>query len=213
MNPAVIVVDMVKDNLRPEYPISAQARSILPSLQRLIAQARTMKYPIVFACDSYLPEDFIFKGKMKPHAIQGTPGAEVIDELFPAPGDLVLPKRRFSAFFKTGLEETLKGWRVDTLAVVGVTTHVCVLTTAMDGICHDFRVIVLEDCCASYSADIHRWTVRIYAQSPLEPLLQVMTLEEFLSHSSEKCGGGREGQELTISCDSDRLTSNGMDFE
>lgn len=181
MNPAVIVVDMVKDNLKPEYPISDQVRSILPTLQRLMAEARARKYPIVFACDSYLPDDFIFRGKMKPHSIQGTEGAEVMDELFPQPTDLLLPKRRFSAFFKTGLEEILRGWRVDTLAVAGVATHFCVLMTAMDGICHDFRVIVLEDCCASNRAETHRWTVKIYERSPLEPLLRFMTLEDFLS--------------------------------
>jgi nicotinamidase-related amidase len=40
MNPAIIVVDMVKDNLKSEYPISAQIRSILPSVQKLLKEAR-----------------------------------------------------------------------------------------------------------------------------------------------------------------------------
>ena len=181
MKPAIIVVDMLKDNLKPEYPISAQIRSILPAVQRLLKMGRARGYPIIFACDSYLPEDFIFQGKMKPHAIQGTRGAEVIAELSPAPEDLVLPKRRFSAFFQTGLEKTLETQGVDVLVLAGVATHVCVLMTAMDGICHDFRVIVLEDCCASYRPEIHRWTVKTYERSPIEPLLRFMTLEGFLS--------------------------------
>jgi nicotinamidase/pyrazinamidase len=183
MNPAVIVVDMVKDNLKPEYPISVQVGSILPRLQRLVTQARARKYPVVFACDSYLPDDFIFRGKMKPHSIHGTEGAEIVDELSPHPSDLVIPKRRFSAFFKTGLEEILRSRRVDSLAVAGVATHFCVLMTAMDGICHDFRVIVLEDCCTSYHAELHHWTVKVYAHSPLEPLLRFMKSEDFLSLS------------------------------
>lgn len=79
MKPAIIVVDMLKDNLKPEYPISAQIRSILPAVQRLLKMGKARGYPIIFACDSYLPEDFIFQGKMKPLAIQGTRGAEVID--------------------------------------------------------------------------------------------------------------------------------------
>lgn len=179
MNPAIIVVDMLKDNMKPEHPISAQIRSILPSVQTLLKKAREHGYRIVFACDSYRPDDFIFQGRMKPHAIQGTPGAEVIDELAPAPEDLILRKRRFSAFFGTGLEKILRAQGVDTLVVVGVTTHVCVLMTAMDGICHDFRVIVLEDCCASYPAERHASTVKIYDRSPLDPLFRFMRLEDF----------------------------------
>jgi len=181
VNPAVIVVDMVKDNLRPEYPIAVQTRSILPALQRLLAKARAKKYPVVFACDSFHSDDFIFRGRMKPHSLEGTKGAEVIDELCPQPTELLVPKRRFSAFFKTGLEEVLRERDVDTLAIAGVATHVCVLMTAMDGICHDFRVIVVEDCCASYRAEIHQDTVRIYERSPLEPLLRFMKLDDFLS--------------------------------
>jgi len=181
MKPAIIVVDMVKDNLRPHYPISAHVRRILPSVQRLIAMARTKSYPVIFACDSYFPGDFIFRGKMEPHSIEGTHGAEIMDELSPQPDELVLPKRRFSAFFGTELEETLRGWDVDTLAIAGVATHVCVLMTAMDGICHDFQVIVLKDCCASYRAEIHESTVRIYECSPLEPLFRFLTLDDFLS--------------------------------
>ncbi|NIQ38317.1 MAG: isochorismatase family protein [Proteobacteria bacterium] len=172
---------MVKDNLKPEYPISTQIRFILPTLQRLIEEFRARNYPVVFACDSYLPNDFIFRGKIKPHSIEGTEGAQVIDELSPQPTDLVLPKRRFSAFFKTGLNDTLRGWGVDTLAVAGVTTHVCVLMTAMDALCHDFAVFVLKDCCASYRTEIHRSTIKIYERSSLEPLLRFSTLEEFLS--------------------------------
>jgi nicotinamidase-related amidase len=104
-----------------------------------------------------------------------------MNELSPQPTDLVLPKRRFSAFFKTGLEEILHGWGVDTLAVAGVATHFCVLTTAMDGICHDFQVAVLEDCCASYNAKIHACAVKMYKRNALEPLLQFLTLDEFLA--------------------------------
>ena len=66
------------------------------------------------------------------------------------------------------------------MAVAGVATHVCVLMTAMDGICHDFRVIVVEDCCASYRAEMHQCTVKIYDRSPLEPLLRFMKLGDFL---------------------------------
>jgi nicotinamidase-related amidase len=130
MKPAIIVVDMLKDNLRSEYPISARIRSILPSVQKLLKKTRSQGHQIIFACDSYRPDDFIFQGKMKPHAIEGTSGAGV-------------------------------------------------LMTALDAICHDFRVIVLEDCCASHRAEIDEWIVRMYTRSPLDPLFRFMQLREF----------------------------------
>jgi nicotinamidase-related amidase len=179
MKPAIIVVDMLKDNLRSEYPISARIRSILPSVQKLLKKTRSQGHQIIFACDSYRPDDFIFQGKMKPHAIEGTSGAEVMGELSPTPQDIILRKRRFSAFFQTGLEEMLRAQGIDTVVVVGVTTHFCVLMTALDAICHDFRVIVLEDCCASHRAEIDEWIVRMYTRSPLDPLFRFMQLREF----------------------------------
>ncbi|MBW2120895.1 MAG: cysteine hydrolase [Deltaproteobacteria bacterium] len=194
MKPAIIVVDMLKDNMRPQHAISRGIRSILPSVRRLLSMARERGDRVVFACDSFQPDDFIFQGRMKPHCIQGTAGAEVIDELSPGRDDLILPKRRFSAFFQTGLEKTLRAQGVDTIAVAGVATHFCVLTTALDGICHDFKVIVIEDCCASYRAGIHQTTVSLYKRSPLHPLLRFMRLEEFSSlleaDQSEAVGEG-----------------------
>ncbi len=186
MKPAIIVVDMVKDNFREgsRLPITQQGRAILPALQRLLEEGRARGFPILFACDSYLKEDFIFKGKMKPHSLSGTKGSEVIDELRPEPGDLYLPKRRFSAFFKTDLDQTLRGRGIDTIVVTGLTVEVCVLTTAMDGLCHDFSVILLEDCTASSTREKHQACLGLYRETVLYPLLRVMTLEEFLRETA-----------------------------
>ena len=182
MKPAIIVVDMVKDNFKEgsRLPITREGRAIVPNLQRLLEEGRRRGFPIVFACDSYLREDFIFKGKMKPHSLQGTAGSEVMDDLRPQSSDILLPKRRFSAFFRTDLDQTLRLLGVDTIVVTGLTVEFCVLTTAMDGLCHDFSVILLEDCTASFSRERHRACLRLYRETVLSPLLRVMTLKEFL---------------------------------
>ena len=187
MKPAIIVVDMVKDNLREgsRHPITQEGRAILPNLQKLLQEGRKKGFPVIFACDSFLKEDFIFKGKMKPHSVRGTQGSEVTDELKPEPSDMVLPKRRFSAFFKTDLDQTLRVFGVDTIVVTGITVEVCVLTTAMDGLCHDFSVILLEDCTASSSKEKHRACLSLYRDTVLYPLLRVMILEEFLHETSD----------------------------
>lgn len=125
---------------------------------------------------------------MKPHAIRGTAGARVLDDLEPQPGDTVLPKRRFSAFFKTDLDQTLRTWHIDTVAVGGITTHVCVLATVFDAICHDFRAVILEDLCASHKRETHENTLNAYRHSPIRPLLSVITSAEFLEDLSSRNG-------------------------
>jgi nicotinamidase-related amidase len=186
MKPAIIVVDMLKDNLKksPRNPYFQEGRAVIPNLQRLLEEGRKRGFPIIFACDSFLEGDFIFKGKMKVHSLRGTEGAEVVDDLNPKPTDIILPKRRFSAFFKTDLDQTLWTLGVDTIVVTGVTTEVCVLMTVMDGLSHDFSVILLEDCTASRSKEFHQGCLNLYRDFALYPLLKIMTLDEFLKEVS-----------------------------
>jgi nicotinamidase-related amidase len=186
MKPAIIVVDMLKDNLKESSrnPYYGEGKAIIPNLQKLIEEGRKRKFPIVFACDSFLEGDFIFKGRMKIHSLRGTQGAEVIDDLKPEPKDIILPKRRFSAFFKTDLDQTLRMLGVDTVVVTGITTEVCVLMTVMDGLSHDFSAIILEDCTASRNKEFHQGCLSLYRDFALYPLLRIMTLEEFLKEMS-----------------------------
>jgi nicotinamidase/pyrazinamidase len=186
MRPAIIVVDMLKDNLKesPRNPYFQEGSAIIPNLQRLLEEGRKRGFPIIFACDSFLEGDFIFKGRMKVHSLRGTKGADVVDELKPEPSDIILPKRRFSAFFKTDLDQTLRVLGVDTIVVTGITTEVCVLMTVMDGLSHDFSAILLEDCSASRTKEFHQRCLNLYRDFALYPLLKIMTLEEFLKGES-----------------------------
>ena len=108
----------------------------------------------------------------------------MVDDLKPEGTDIVLPKRRFSAFFETDLDKTLRKQGIDTIVVTGITTEVCVLSTAMDGFCYDFYVILLENCSASHSKERHQACLNLYRNTSLYPLLRVMTLDEFLREAS-----------------------------
>ena len=178
---AVIVVDMLKDSINRGSNTEAlrAARSIIPRINRLTEGARQAGLPVIFANDSFLPGDFIFQGLLKEHALRGTEGARVTDELHQANGDIHLPKRRFSAFFKTDLDQTLRLYGIGGVAVAGINSHWCVLHTAFDALSNDFCAYIISDCCASYRADVHEMTMDIYRKSPLYPLFQVMTLAEF----------------------------------
>jgi nicotinamidase/pyrazinamidase len=127
-----------------------------------------------------MPDDFLFNSRMKPHGIKGTKGAQVIKELQPQHSDIIVPKPRFSGFFKTNLEGMLRELGVDTLVVCGVATEICVISTAYDAVCSDFKVIIIDDCCASRSKVVHDQLLEILRRSPLHPLLRVMSLNDFL---------------------------------
>jgi nicotinamidase/pyrazinamidase len=182
LKPAIIVVDMLKDSFNDKHrnPVTPFARSIVPHVNRLLGEARRRSIPVIFSMDSFLPGDFIFGGKMKEHSLRGTAGAEVADELDQCPTDYYSSKRRFSAFFKTDLDQTLRLLHADTAVITGINSHWCVLGSALDALAHDFRAIILEDCCASYSLDIHETTMNLYRKNPLYPLFQILTLDAFL---------------------------------
>jgi len=182
MRPAIIVVDMIKDNFLPNTrnPVTPHALAIVPQVNQLTAGARQRGWPVVFACDSFLPGDFIFQGKMKECALRDQPGSQVTELLERQPTDVYLPKRRFSAFFKTDLDQTLRLWNVDTVIVCGIATHFCVLTTALDALCLDFRAFIVEDASAAYSAEMHQQTLGLFRKNPLYPLFQVLTVDQIL---------------------------------
>jgi nicotinamidase/pyrazinamidase len=179
--PALLIIDMVKDYFVESHhlPITEPAKKIIPHINRLARVFRNRSWPVVFSTDSFQADDFIFKSRMKPHAIAGTEGAEVVDALERMPEDYWLPKPRFSAFFKTGLENWLRERQVTLCAVAGIATPFCVLTTALDALCHDFKAFILEDCTAAALDEIHQQTLNTYRRNPLKPLFQIMTSQEF----------------------------------
>jgi nicotinamidase/pyrazinamidase len=184
--PALLIIDMVKDNLDPEHPhpITPFALQLIPRINSLIGMFRKHGWPVVFSTDAFHEGDFIFGGRMKPHSLAGTRGAEIADGLDYRPEtDTWLPKPRFSAFFRTGLEKMLHEQEVTLCAVAGITTNFCVLTTVMDALCHDFKAVLLEDCTAAYPESVHEATLNNYRRNALYPLFRVASsgeMEEIL---------------------------------
>lgn len=179
---ALIVVDMIKDNvdIGRNSKLDTQAARIIPNINKLADSFRKVSSPVIFACDSFLPGDFIFRGKMKPHALRGTGGDLPIDELNPLATDHVLKKRRMSAFYKTDLDQSLRLWGIETIVVCGIVTNVCVLLTAFDGIQNDFRAVIVSDGSTSYDDSVHEKTLSIYEKIILDPLFRILSTEEII---------------------------------
>jgi nicotinamidase/pyrazinamidase len=186
VKPAVIIVDMLEGNYGEERTGDKEEEKIIPLVRDFLKTCRLLAIPVIFACDSFLKDDFIFKGRMKPHALRGTVGTQPLHELEPQEADIILEKRRFSAFFKTDLDQTLRTLGVDTVAVGGVNTHFCVLATAFDSICNDFYTIILEDLSAAYKKEIHKATIDAYRNSAIYPIFRVLDSKKFLKESKKE---------------------------
>lgn len=180
MRPAVVIVDMLEDGYKERRPEREEEKIVIP-VRDFLKKWRSLSLPVIFACDSFLPGDFLFKGRMKPTALRGTPGASVLADLEPARTDIILPKRRFSGFFKTDLDQTLRTMGVDTVAVGGLNTHFCVLATAFDAFCNDFATIIIEDLSAAYKRDIHENFIEAYRYSAVYPIFRTMRSEELIA--------------------------------
>jgi nicotinamidase-related amidase len=126
---------------------------------REIDRARSAKEPVVYLTDDHLEDDAEF-AMFPPHAIHGTKGAEIIPRLAPAKTDVVIPKRRYSGFFGTDLDITLRERGVDTLRLVGDCTNICVLYTAADARNLGYAVEVVRDGVTSFDLEAHADALR-----------------------------------------------------
>ncbi len=161
MKRALVVVDMIEDFVREGGALycGPSMAKIVPVIQRELVRARASGEPVVYLTDNHLPNDAEF-AMFPPHALVGTKGAEVVPELAPANGDVVITKRRYSGFFGTDLDITLRERGVDTLRLVGDCTNICVLYTAADARNLGYAVEVLQDAVTSFDEEAHRDALR-----------------------------------------------------
>ncbi len=75
-------------------------------------------------------------------------GTDIVDELTPEDGEPVIYKTRFSAFYRTDLDELLRSYGAKHLIITGCTTSICVESTIRDAFFRDYHCILLEDCAA-----------------------------------------------------------------
>lgn len=182
MKPALVIVDMIKDNVGTDkhHKVAREAREMVPSLKRFIDFAREKGIPVIYANDSFLKGDFIFRGSLSEHALRGTEGTRVIDEIEPRSGDYVMEKLRFSAFFRTDLDQVLRRLGVDTVLVAGISTIWCVMLTAADSVANDFFTVILEDLTACHDKEVKGRFLDMYRKFALYPLLKIGTSDAFI---------------------------------
>lgn len=138
-------------------------------IQRLVAAARAAGLP-VFYTRTWLSPDYSDGGLM----IARWPAmaevgackadswdAQIVDELAPAPGERIIDKTRYTAFYKTTFEQQLVELGVDSLIVCGCTTEICVESTVRDAFFRGLRITVAEDAVAASSRQNHEDALRV----------------------------------------------------
>jgi biuret amidohydrolase len=151
---AMIVVDMQNDFGQEGALIEIpRARAMVPRLNHLLDVCRAHQIPVIYIHHVIRGGD-IDAGRLADHheairnnkaILAGTPNVEIYEGLKPHPGDLVVAKPRYSAFYGTDLEAILRSQGIDTLIISGTVTDVCCESTTRDAFSRDYKVIFLSD--------------------------------------------------------------------
>ena len=170
---ALVIVDMVNDFVHPDGLTATRSgrsvgagRAAIEPIRSLAAVARRAGVPVVHVQHSTLPDGASHSGPWVDArgratyssldiCLDGTWGQRVVDELAPEAGDIVVRKYRYSGFARTGLDRILRDRDRETIVVCGVSTNVCVESTARHGFDLDYYVVIPEDACASWNSELH----------------------------------------------------------
>jgi maleamate amidohydrolase len=149
--PALVLVDFVLSFTDPAHFGGGNIQDAIDRSVDLLAFARARGLPVahtrvVYADDGSDAGAFTRKAPGLLKLTETSPLSQIVDQVTPMPGELVVRKRQASAFFGTDFAGWLAWNRVDTLLVAGCTTSGCVRATVVDAVAHNMRTIVLTDC-------------------------------------------------------------------
>ncbi|HVX83601.1 MAG TPA: isochorismatase family cysteine hydrolase [Phycisphaerae bacterium] len=178
---ALIVIDMQRDFVEPAGFGAALGNDvarltpIVPTLRSLLAACREHGMMILHTREGHRPDlrdcppakrtrgecklRIGDQGPMGRILIQGEPGHQIIPELAPLPGELVIDKPGKGSFYATNLDMSLKTRDITHLLITGVTTEVCVQTTMREANDRGYECLLVEDCTESYFPDFKAATL------------------------------------------------------
>ena len=181
---ALMVIDMQNYNVKDKTGIFSdvtkmvEANQVIDNITKVIKAARQIGIPVFYVrtirrkdgTDTWKPliTDLVLEGlwpaaeKSAELFMEGTSGADFVDELRPAAEDYVIEKRRISSFYQTDLELLLRRRGINTIILTGVVTSGCVEAAGRDARDRDFNVIYIEDCCGDRTKEAHEFPFRNY---------------------------------------------------
>ncbi len=168
---AVIVVDVQNDFIHDRGSLGTAGRHVkanqacVPAIRTMLDQARQVGMKAVWVKTEHAPwtDTAPWVGRIRklqdirknPICVKGTWGAEFY-ELEPKANEPIVIKHRYNAFLNTDLDMILQSMRIRTAVIAGVTTNVCVESTAREVCMRNYYGVVLSDCCAADTEEEHR---------------------------------------------------------
>jgi len=157
----LLIVDFVNGFANPEAFGGGNIGSAIESTRTLLAEARARQWPvahtrIVYQDDGADANIFTLKVPTLLALHEDSPGSQIVPQLQPMPGELVVRKTNPSGFFGTPLASWLANRGVQTLLIAGCTTSGCVRASVVDAMCHGFRPLVVTDCVGDRSLQAHQ---------------------------------------------------------
>ena len=145
MSEAVVVLDMTQDSIAPEARAVDKRRAIMPQVIMYLAWARKKGMPVIHICSARRRTDKWFLKHWELANEIWKPGQQPIPEFYDAAKDTIVHKRRYSAFFGSDLDLTLREMDVNALQLIGWSTSLAVATTAIDAWQHGYPTTVVSD--------------------------------------------------------------------
>ena len=178
---ALVVIDMQRDFIeKGGFGDSlgndvARLEAIVPTTARLISLFRRNRWPIVHTREAHKPDlsdcppSKIKRGNPALHIgeagamgrllVAGEPGNQIVDDLKPIEGEIVIDKPGKGMFWATGLHERLQLMAITHLVFAGVTTEVCVQTSMREANDRGYECLLVEDATESYFAQFKAATI------------------------------------------------------
>ena len=166
----LMVIDMQNDFVLDDAVMQVkEAKNQLPKIKKLIDKCRELCVPVIYTIQEtdpvFCPLEVAAFPCLKDSGMRmGTKGMQIVDDLAPEPDDIVIRKRRFSAFYQTDLEIILRNirgvWKpVDTIIICGTVTNICCESTARDAFFRDYKVVFGTDICSANTPESHNATL------------------------------------------------------
>jgi ureidoacrylate peracid hydrolase len=198
----LVLVDLQNDYCHPDG-VFARAGFVVPdptalvaAVNALIAAARASDAPVVWTATVWRDRDDLGRlAERSPFLAEdglrrNSWGAQLLDGLdVDREADLVVEKRRFSAFHETALADELAARRLETLVVGGVRTDFCVESTVRDAFFRDYDVFVVEPATAGYVPALHEHSLQLM-NTVFAQVVDLRDAQRLLAASGEQPGEG-----------------------
>ncbi|TKB46078.1 isochorismatase family protein [Thalassotalea mangrovi] len=157
--PALIVVDMINGFTDPKCPLGSYCPEVVAHNAELLTTFRQKQLPVFFTTVVYQNDNQarVFRARINALNLltEDSDWVKVDPRLAPVNGEAIIEKCWASGFFKTDLHERLKASGADSLVVTGLTTSGCVRATVVDGLQHDYPVVVAKEAVGDRNEQAH----------------------------------------------------------